>query len=437
MPQKRLNRSKEDVIKLFQTFDKISDLLASKNGPAYYTYARVRGWLPEIRIITGKKANKRTPTKFSHLIRYLVAAKRRSESEKWNFDIDLEYLSKIWDSQRGTCAISGQQIIAPRTTSTVDDKLVPRWRKASLDRIDSSKPYIRGNVQFVSMMANYAKSDGTIYDLIKLCSGIVNKDIGKHSDQWFYRPRESLKPFNYFIEKAVKRNRVSVTSEQLSSIFVLQKGICPLTGANLILPDGVGGWSRKIPPNIFKASLDRISSDGEYTAGNVRFTSLSVNIARNNAEDDELLRFAQAVLDHAKKLGSNTVIHLITGVSGAGKSWVCQRLLDDYYVVEFDKIRGQEDRIIELQKATHQPKPILFDPPIMVETVMKNNPQFTWKLYVIQEDVNTVIDRLRNRGGQFTESVVKRMHRMRTLAKKAVFTGTSQEVLDALCSHRA
>lgn len=32
-------------------------------------------------------------------------------------------------------------------------------RYASLDRIDSSKPYERGNVQFVAWPINYAKSD--------------------------------------------------------------------------------------------------------------------------------------------------------------------------------------------------------------------------------------------------------------------------------------
>jgi hypothetical protein len=41
-----------------------------------------------------------------------------------------------------------------------------------LDRIDSSKGYIFGNVQFVSLMANYAKRDFLEEELLRFCEAV-------------------------------------------------------------------------------------------------------------------------------------------------------------------------------------------------------------------------------------------------------------------------
>ena len=46
---------------------------------------------------------------------------------------------------------------------------------ASLDRIDSNKGYIKGNVQFISTAINYMKNNMSNEDTIKLC-----KIIAKH-----------------------------------------------------------------------------------------------------------------------------------------------------------------------------------------------------------------------------------------------------------------
>jgi hypothetical protein len=40
-----------------------------------------------------------------------------------------------------------------------NDKMQSAINMASLDRIDSSKGYVKGNVQFVSAILNYAKLD--------------------------------------------------------------------------------------------------------------------------------------------------------------------------------------------------------------------------------------------------------------------------------------
>jgi hypothetical protein len=83
-----------------------------------------------------------------------------------DFDINKEYLSELWNKQNGRCAFSGIPLVHGGTNVNY---------KASLDRKDSSKGYIEGNVQFVSCALNYAKNssdDSSVAELIFLIKQI-------------------------------------------------------------------------------------------------------------------------------------------------------------------------------------------------------------------------------------------------------------------------
>lgn len=73
-------------------------------------------------------------------------------------DITTEYLKYVWDSQNGLCPYTGKIMSLPETTGTEDIR-VNYPTRASLDRIDSSKGYVKGNVEFVCFAVNLAKSD--------------------------------------------------------------------------------------------------------------------------------------------------------------------------------------------------------------------------------------------------------------------------------------
>lgn len=92
---------------------------------------------------------------------YLRKAKSRNEGS--NTDLDLTYLSNLWEQQRGKCVYCGVELTLilyknQRTNVSCSDIRF----MASLDRIDSSRGYMKGNVQFVSASMNYAK--GTLTD---------------------------------------------------------------------------------------------------------------------------------------------------------------------------------------------------------------------------------------------------------------------------------
>lgn len=104
----------------------------------------------------------------------MVNAKNRKE----NVDIDLPYLKQLWESQSGVCEISGIKMVL-RTHSNAYKgtknytKLSPYT--ASLDRIDSNKPYQQGNVRWISYMANTARNAFSDDELIEFCKNVAQQ----------------------------------------------------------------------------------------------------------------------------------------------------------------------------------------------------------------------------------------------------------------------
>ena len=87
-----------------------------------------------------------------------LGAKRRDKV----FDITIEYLDLLWKEQRGKCALSNIPI-------KISEKVTDNQTTASLDRIDSSKGYIKGNVQWVHKDLNRMKWGLTVEKFIEYC----------------------------------------------------------------------------------------------------------------------------------------------------------------------------------------------------------------------------------------------------------------------------
>lgn len=94
----------------------------------------------------------------------LVQAKQRAIP----FNISFEDLSELFDKQGGKCALS-DVIINFSSNSKINTG------NASLDRIDSDKPYTIDNVQWVHVNVNYAKLRMSNDDFILMCKQVANK----------------------------------------------------------------------------------------------------------------------------------------------------------------------------------------------------------------------------------------------------------------------
>jgi len=53
------------------------------------------------------------------------------------------------------------------------DKIPKTPNRASLDRIDSSKGYVKGNIQFVSLIVQYAKNEWCDFVLMDFAKAMV------------------------------------------------------------------------------------------------------------------------------------------------------------------------------------------------------------------------------------------------------------------------
>lgn len=79
--------------------------------------------------------------------------KKTAKFRKKEFNLTLEYLKSLWETQRGVCPYTG---ILMSLSKLHGIKHTPN--SSSLDRIDSSKGYIEGNVEFVCLFINYGKN---------------------------------------------------------------------------------------------------------------------------------------------------------------------------------------------------------------------------------------------------------------------------------------
>ena len=85
-----------------------------------------------------------------------------------NVDLSLKYLKELWELQNGKCIYTHIPLVL---TTYSKLKIIDVRYRASLDRIDSSKGYVIGNVQFVSTPINFMKntmSDKDTKEFLKL-----------------------------------------------------------------------------------------------------------------------------------------------------------------------------------------------------------------------------------------------------------------------------
>lgn len=122
----------------------------------------------------GKKENLlpgRQNDDFSSFRFFLRKVRSRHKLKKYpNTDITLEFLKHLWDKQEGICAISGVKMELPINTTEWEKTKITPFR-ASLDRLETRRPYMQDNVRFVSFMANMCKhefSDEEVYQFCRL-----------------------------------------------------------------------------------------------------------------------------------------------------------------------------------------------------------------------------------------------------------------------------
>mgnify|MGYP005813493137 FL=1 len=117
---------------------------------------------------------KRKADEFSKF-RYFLRRIKSRDYKKGKSDIDLPYLKELWVSQEGKCPFTGWDLILPNNSSKRNDRSAMR---ASIDRIDNNKGYIKGNIRYVAVMANYCRNSFSDDEVKMFCEAVVrNRNI--------------------------------------------------------------------------------------------------------------------------------------------------------------------------------------------------------------------------------------------------------------------
>jgi hypothetical protein len=82
--------------------------------------------------------------------------KANAKSRNYPFNVDIEYLQRVLESQNYKCALTGSDLLCPKTYNEKRE-MTSNPYLLSLDRIDNDLGYTEGNVQFVCVWANKAR----------------------------------------------------------------------------------------------------------------------------------------------------------------------------------------------------------------------------------------------------------------------------------------
>lgn len=135
--------------------------LGRKRGPA------TGKALEHIKEICGNRRDELTPFRYTH---------RCIRQRFQDVDVTIEDLKEQWEKQDGKCPYTGFELVLPENMNI---KKIDFFHRASLDRIDSSKGYVKGNIQFISTPINLMKltrSDQEVKDFLKEVAKFVLKD---------------------------------------------------------------------------------------------------------------------------------------------------------------------------------------------------------------------------------------------------------------------
>lgn len=117
-------------------------------------------------LVSNNRKDEYTPYRW-----FVLRAEHRAKNKNRDCNITVEFLKELWGKQKGICPLSGWELNLPKDTrigwKTSDPK------NASLDRVDSSKGYVEGNVRFIAVMANFCKQVFTDEDVINFCKAVT------------------------------------------------------------------------------------------------------------------------------------------------------------------------------------------------------------------------------------------------------------------------
>ena len=211
---------------------------------------------------------------------YASCCRKRARLKGFGFDVSPEFLRDLYSEQKGICQLSGLQMIL----NSPSNGLLKSPYYASLDRIDESKGYLKGNLHFVALALNYMRNSFSMDEAVAFISELRCPTLGlPYVDKGFFFYTRSCRI------RAARRNLdFCLDTNFFSDLFFSQGGRCALSG----LPMFLNNFRKKrVHKSLYYASVDRLDAAFGYIPGNVQFVCLGMNYMRNSFTIDETKEF--------------------------------------------------------------------------------------------------------------------------------------------------
>ena len=240
-----------------------------------------------------------------------------AESRNLEFEIKIKETWDLYEKQCRKCSLTGMDIYFGESNTSEFT--------ASLDRIDSSKGYLKDNIQWVHKDVNKMKKDLSEKVFIDICGSIsgVEKCVKKMNLYYSRIEKQKIKMFlsnrgqgHSQLHKAGKRNPMFKGHEEISGFFwSAQKNRAKVKGRdfnidivdlrNMYLEqnrkcflsklDISFGATSKLPTS---ASIDRIDSSKGYIKGNAQWVHKNVNKMKSDFEQEYFIFLCNKVTEY-------------------------------------------------------------------------------------------------------------------------------------------
>ena len=144
------------------------DHVCQQCGITFQGHSNVRYCSLKCRQLVNNKTRRDNFSRISNL-EFFLKEKLNLAKHRGKYEVTISYedIKKLWNEQKGLCALSKIPMTFIKGNGKVPTNI-------SLDRIDSSNPYELGNVQLVCVQVNYMKNDLNKEQFLYWCKEILD-----------------------------------------------------------------------------------------------------------------------------------------------------------------------------------------------------------------------------------------------------------------------
>ncbi len=227
---------------------------------------------------------------------YWARIREGAKSRNLEFSININEAWELLEKQGHRCALTNDLLTLQKEVKT-----------ASLDRIDSSKGYVDGNIWWVHKDVNNIKNDLSVNELYYWANLVINNDNSNYILEYTERDRTGRKGWwkgygmvsgtcmSIMKKGARLRNiEVNITAKELWEIYVKQGGRCAITNLPITLAE------TKEQRDKNTGSIDRIDSNKGYYAENVRWVHKRINCIKWEYTDEYFYSLCEKIVNYKK-----------------------------------------------------------------------------------------------------------------------------------------